>query len=305
MQFDLIDLELFALVAEAGSITHGARRAHLALPSASARIGNMERLLGTALLHRNRRGVTLTPAGTLLLRHARAVLHEIERMRGDLAQYAAGLGATIRLLANTAATATFLPTELIAFLAAQPAINIELEERPSHQIVQALAEGRADLGIVADTVSLGTLEHIPLQTDRLVVVTRLGHPLARHGEVRFGDCLDEPFVGLAQGSALQEHLEGHAQPLGQRPSYRIRLPSIELVCQHVSAGIGISVLPQTAVDQWQTLHPLTTVALTDWWADRRLTLCHVAATELSTPAQNLVDHLTRSHMAMQCPAGGV
>lgn len=300
MQFDLIDLDLFARIADAGSITHGARRAHLALPSASARIGNMERMLGAELLHRNRRGVTLTPAGTLLLRHARTVLHEIDRMRGDLAQYVDGLGATVRLLANTAATATFLPSELIAFLADQPAINIELEERPSHQIVQAIAEGRADLGIVADTVSLGRLEQITIRTDRLVVVTPSAHPLARHAEATFSDCLDEPFVGLPEGSALQEHLEGHAQPLGQRPRYRIRLPSIELVCQHVSAGIGISVLPQTAVDRWQTLHPVTTIALTDWWADRRLTLCHADATQLSAPAQRLVGHLTRSQATTDC-----
>ncbi len=57
---------------------------------------------------------------------------------------------------------------------------------------------------------------------------------------------------------------------------------------------------QTAVDRWQTLHPVTRIALTDWWADRRLTLCHVAATQLSAPAQRLVGHLTRSPATTDC-----
>ncbi|HEY0807887.1 MAG TPA: LysR family transcriptional regulator, partial [Pseudonocardiaceae bacterium] len=69
MGIDLVDLELFAQVVDAGSITEGAQRVHLALPSASARIRLMEKALRTPLLRRGRRGVTPTAAGHLLLRH--------------------------------------------------------------------------------------------------------------------------------------------------------------------------------------------------------------------------------------------
>src|SRR5579875_2691602 len=169
--FDLIDLELFAQVIEAGSITHGARRVHLALPSASARIRQMERTVGTPLLNRGRRGVTATPAGLLLLRHSRTVLHQIDRMHGDLTKYATGLVATVRLLANTAAVATTLPADLVSFLVAHPSIDVDLEERPSHVIVQAVAEGRAEIGIVASSVILGQLHHIVLRDDQLMLVT--------------------------------------------------------------------------------------------------------------------------------------
>src|SRR5215213_5032 len=137
---DLVDLELFARIAEAGSITHGARRAHLALPSASARVANMERAVGTALLERDRRGVTLTPAGALVLRHARTVLEDVERMHGDLSRYADGLSATVRVRANTAAMAGFLADALRGFLADEPMVSLDLQERPSHLIVRALAE---------------------------------------------------------------------------------------------------------------------------------------------------------------------
>ena len=87
MQFDLTDLNLFRQVVEAGSITHGAERAHLALAAASTRIRNMEKSLGAPLLVRTRQGVVPTPAGRTLLQHARALLAQSERLKEDLAAY--------------------------------------------------------------------------------------------------------------------------------------------------------------------------------------------------------------------------
>lgn len=259
----------------------------------------MEKALGTPLLKRGRRGVTVTPAGQLLLRHARTVLHQVDRMRGDLTQYADGLVATIRLLANTAAVATTLPGDLISFLVAHPDIDIDLEERPSHRIVQSVAEGRADVGIVASTVSLGRLDNVPLRDDRLVLVTSLDHRLARRKRITFDECIDHAFVGLAEGSALQEHLEGHAQPLGQRPHYRVRLPNVEAVCQTVAAGVGVSVLPDAAVRRWQDAYPVATVPLSDDWAARQLVLCVSQAATPSAPTQALIDHLTQGQPPQQ------
>ncbi len=290
--FDLLDLELFAHVVDAGSITHGAHQVRLALPSASARIRLMERTIGTPLLTRGRRGVTATPAGQLLLRHARTVLHQIDRMHGDLAKYADGLVATIRLLANTAAVATALPADLVSFLVAHPNIDVDLEERPSHAIVQAIAEGRADIGIVASSVSLGQLDRVVLRDDQLVLLTPAAHRLARRKQVRFDECIDHPFIGLTAGSALQEHLEGHAQPLGQRPHYRVRLPSVEAVCRAVAAGVGLSVLPDAAVRRWQESFPVATIPLSDNWAARQLLLCTSPTTRPSAPVEALIAHLT-------------
>ena len=91
MRFDLVDLQLFVHVLDAGTITGGATRSHLALASASARLRGMEDSLGTSLLARSRRGVTATAAGSTLLHHARLVLQQAERMHGELNQYAAGV----------------------------------------------------------------------------------------------------------------------------------------------------------------------------------------------------------------------
>jgi molybdate transport repressor ModE-like protein len=104
VNFDLTDLRLFAAVLEEGSITAGASRAAISLPAASARLKGMEEALGTALLERHRRGVRSTPAGSALFRHAQLVLAQMERLRGDLREYArGGVRGHIRLLSKPTA----------------------------------------------------------------------------------------------------------------------------------------------------------------------------------------------------------
>src|SRR6185437_2712640 len=101
MRFDLTDLSLFRHVAEAGSITHGGERAHLALAAASARIRNMEDTLGAARLLRTRQGITPTQAGRTFLQPARTLLEQAERLREHLGAYAGGLAGQVRVLSNT------------------------------------------------------------------------------------------------------------------------------------------------------------------------------------------------------------
>src|SRR5215831_6611259 len=128
MRFDLADLSLFRHVVEAGSITHGAERAHLALAAASTRIRNMEAALGAPLLVRRRQGVTPTPAGRTLLQHARAILRQAERLREDLGAFAGGLAGQVKVLSNTNALTEFLPETLSSFLASHPNVSVDLEE---------------------------------------------------------------------------------------------------------------------------------------------------------------------------------
>ncbi|MDO9247686.1 MAG: LysR family transcriptional regulator, partial [Phenylobacterium sp.] len=170
MRFDLVDLRLFADIVEAGSITHGAVRSHIALAAASTRVRAMEEEIGAALLTRSRQGVAPTPAGQTLLKHARLILGQSARLREDLGAYAGGLSGEVRLLANTNASTEFLPEALGRFLADNPKVRVDLEERLSDEIVGLIAEGVGDIGIVAGTVDVGGLETFPFRSDRFVVV---------------------------------------------------------------------------------------------------------------------------------------
>lgn len=285
MRFDLVDLRLFLLVAERGSITRGAERAGLALASASARIKGMEDRLGTPLLDRRRRGVVPTAAGQALLHHARAVQNQIEAMAGDLGAYATGLRARVRLLANTAATGELLRDILPAFLVTHPQIDIDLDERPSHEIAEAVASGAADLGIAATWAGLSHLEQKPFFIDRLVVVAARNWPGLEGRTTSLADILGEPFVGLGTGHALQEHVTRQAARLGGHLHVRIRVPGLDNVCRLVAQGAGIAVVPESAARH--SARTLRSLRLTDDWATRQLNLCARRFDELTPQAKLL------------------
>lgn len=270
MRFDLTDLRLFLSVVECGSLTQGARAMHLALASVSERMAGMEATLGAPLLERNRRGVRPTAAGEALVRHARSILGQVEQMRGELRTYATGLKGRIRLLSNTAALAAFLPPQLCRFLADHPDLSVDLVERPSPDIVQALAEGRAELGIVADFADLGGLQTHLIAQDQLVVVAARAHPVAAQPAVAFADILDAPIVGMAD-TALEAHLAERAARLGRQLHYRVQLRNADHVAMLVARGIGISIVSDATA---RTLRgDLAVLPLSEPWALRRLRLC--------------------------------
>ena len=291
MRFDLVDLKLFCEVVDAGSITAGAERCALALAAASTRIRAMEQSLGAALLTRSRQGVTPTPAGLTLLKHARAMLDQGARLREDLCAYAGGVSGEVRLLANPNALPEFLPEALSAFLADHPHISVDLEERLSDEIVGLVAEGVADAGIVAGTVDMGSLTTYPFRSDRFVVVTAKDHPLAKRGRVNFAEVLDYDVVGLDRTSSLQRFLAGKAAREGRPLRLRVQLRSFDAVCRLVECGVGVGVVPQTTAARAAKTMQLAIAELTDDWALRELTIVVRAPGELRPYAKALVDSL--------------
>ncbi len=292
MRFDLTDLRLFLCIVEAGSITRGAEMANLALPSASGRLRGMEEVAGVTLLERGRRGVSPTPAGSALAHHARLVLAQIDRMRGELGEFAGGMRGRVRILANTAAMTEFLPEVLAPWLAAHPKIDIDLRERQSTDIVAAISGGHADIGIVSDAVDHGALKTLPFAVDRMVVVAPPDSPLAGRRQIAFAEALDHGFVGLGAGSALQDYLGGHAAHAGRRIAFRIRMRGFDGLCRMVAAGVGIGIVPETAATRARRLWDIATIPLSDGWAARRLLLCLRDPGALAPPARALVQALT-------------
>ena len=289
MRFDLTDLRLFLVVVERGSLTQGALAMNLALASVSERISGMESALGTPLLERTRRGVRPTGAGDALVRNARVILGQVEQMRGEMRSYATGLKGRIRLLSNTAALSAFLPQQLCLFLAAYPDLSLDLEERPSGEIVPAIAEGRADLGIVADITDLAALQTHLVAQDRLVVLTSKTHRVADRQSVAFADIVGEAFVGLTD-AALASNVRDHAARLGRQVNYRVHLRSLENVAMMVEAGIGIAILSEAAATALSR-GKLAILPLREPWADRRLYLCARDFSALTAHANLLAQQL--------------
>src|ERR1700757_1056393 len=291
MHFDLVDLDLFRHVVEAGSITHGAERAHIALGAASTRIRHLEEAFGAALLVRGRQGVTPTQAGRTLIQHARTMLRQAARLREDLGAYGGGFAGHVRMLSNTNALTEFLPEALTAFLAAPPHGSVGGGERLSDEIVGLIADGVGDIGIVAATVDQSPLETYPFRHDRFVLVVGRDHPLAGRRKIAFTEVLDHDLVGLDRASALQRFLADKAARAGRPLRLRVQLRSFDAVCRLVECNVGIGIVAETTARRVARTMAIVPVALTDPWAVRELTICIRSLDELPPYARQLVEHL--------------
>jgi DNA-binding transcriptional LysR family regulator len=302
MRFDLTDLRLFVHIADAGSITAGAARAHMTLASASQRVLGMEDALGTPLLLRSRQGVQPTEAGRTLLHHARLVLLQMERLRGELGEYGAGLKGHVRLLCNTSAMTEHLPPALAAFLARHPRVAVDIEEQPSGGIVEALRAGRCDIGIVSDAVATSGLQCRPFRRDDLVAVLPRGHALARRRRVTLTELAAFEFIGLAAGSALQQHVDAHARALGLTLQVRVRVGGFEALCRMVEEGIGVGIVPQAAADRCAASMRFHRAALAEAWATRHLLACVRPDETLPLHTRRMLAHLLASPMPAESAA---
>lgn len=296
MQADLKSFRLFVAVAESGSISGGAGQVRLALGAASKRIAEVESRAGVALFKRHARGVSLTAAGHAFLGHARSVLLALDRLDAELEEYQHGVKGHVRLAANASAIAERLPADLGAFLAAHPELKLDLEERSSLEVVRAVSLGLADLGVFEAGTPAHGLECFEYCTDRLVAVAARGHPLARRknakGGVQIAEVLAHDQVMLGEGTALSRSLVAAAADCGLPLRLRMRVHSFDAMCRMIEEGIGVGILPESAIAPQLKAMRIAKVALDAPWAKRRH-LVGVRRTALPVAAQTLLRHLAR------------
>lgn len=291
-RIDLVSLSLFNRVARTGSISQGAELAMLAVGAASKRMTDLEAAFGVPLLARHSRGVKLTAAGEALYQHVQRILGDVDQMEADLSDHAKGLIGVVRLWANTSAITQFLPGDLAGFVPTQPGIRIELNEADSQEVVLAVLEGRADVGIFADRTPTLGLQTRPYRRDRLVLVVPPAHPLAKRRKLAFAEAVDYDFVSLTHSTSLAQRLEIESRLISKPLRIRIHVRSFDAMCQMVAAGLGIAVLPMAAAQPMVQALGLRKIELSDPWVDRQLLLGARDLGALARPVRSLLDHLT-------------
>jgi DNA-binding transcriptional LysR family regulator len=292
-RLDLTTLQLFVAVCERGSIGKAAEQEFMASSAVSKRLSDLESTVGTSLLMRHARGVTPTPAGQSLLHHARTVLFSLDKMQGELSEYADGVRGHVRVHANISAIVQFLPEDLGDFIRAHDAIKIDLEEHLSTEVLRAVQEGAADLGIchVGDEQAHG-LQTLPYRQDRLVLIVPARHPLAEHADMAFADSLDWDHVGLHANSSIYRAMHTAATATGRNIRLRIRVTGLDAMCRMIHNGLGVGLMPLRAFELMRGVGELQVVPLTDPWATRRIDLVARDFSSLPVSARLLVDHLS-------------
>ncbi|WP_108610475.1 LysR family transcriptional regulator [Aminobacter sp. MSH1] len=292
MHYDLVDLRLMIAVMEERGIAAGARKANLSVSALSERIKELEHNVGAQLFHRGARGTAPTPAGIEFASRARAILLQVARLDQTISSWQQRHEGEVRMLINSNAIASFLPDAIAGFMARHPSITVNLREALSSEVLQAVRAGEADIGIAA----IGSMPHDDLRLhrfrqDRLVLVAPTGHWLSANEKVSLLDCLDEPFVGLDDGAAIQKYLSSHAARMGRVLQPRIKLRSFESVCRMVASGVGITIVPESVVTNEMLANGISAIPMSDDWASRELCICLPGEAALNPIVDQLVKDL--------------
>jgi DNA-binding transcriptional LysR family regulator len=268
MHFDLTDLRLFIHIAEATSLSQGARRAFMSPAAASVRIKALEAQLNNHLLYRDSKGVELTDAGCRLLQHARLIMRQVGYLKTEFTEFGADSSGHIRIFANTTAVTEFLPELLAGFLAQRPGVTVDLRERLSRDIIRGVLDGSTDIGIMAGPVTAKNLQVLQFSTDRLVLIVPEGHELTRRKHIKLRDTVAFHHVGMQEGSTLEAFVRDKAELMGETLVWRIQLSSFEAVCRMVEAGVGIGVIPESAALRNSKTMKLAILELDEPWVVR-------------------------------------
>jgi DNA-binding transcriptional LysR family regulator len=286
---NFVTLALVAAVMRAGSISGGAKTLNLAVAAASKRLTDLEKELGVELFYRRQKGVEATEAGRILFQNILTIMDDLETLDRELEEFATGARGQVRVWANHGAISQQFPYDLAGFMKANPGIRIELEERDSPEIIKAIAENRADIGVFPESVDPTGLQTFFYRQEHLVIVVPDDHPLAGQQQATFAKALDYELVGLLRGTPLAARIEYESHSLHRTPALRIQVRSVEAMCRMISTGLGIGILPFEAVEQYTELMGLRTVSMTDSWATRNAVVGVRDAEVLPTAVGELLD----------------
>lgn len=291
---DLVTLRLFAATAEEGSLALAAKRENITISSISRRITSLEAQCGVTLLERHDRGVVPTQAGEMLLERVRAALRLLEQMILDMESIRGGTSGQIRVFSHMSSIAGALPDMISAFMRDNPAIEILIEEGTSIEVIHAVSTGLADIGVFSGTVQSTNVQFIHWIHDELVVILQAGHALLAKKSLILADILNEPFIGMQRDSALLTLYRHQAAALGQTLHERAHATSFDSVRKLVSVGLGVSIVPVTAVRPFLGDGRFEVRPLDETWAVRPLMLCVRQGDRSSAAARLLIQYLTRA-----------
>lgn len=194
---DIRELRTFIAIAEEGSIHAGARRLFLAQPTASRTLQGLESHLGTALVNRSPRGITLTSAGTALLERAYELVNSLEstvdevRLAADRRKR-----LTVGLLAGSSAASELTVKILQSYSRSCPEIELTIRELDFDNQYSALADHHVDAVLARLPCNDERLRATPLFSEPLVLAFRNDHRLAQKGTIDYGEFLGEPMLDM-------------------------------------------------------------------------------------------------------------
>ncbi len=290
-------LEAFVQVVKLGSFSKAAQALYLTQPTVSAHISSLEKELEQKLLLRTTKEVVPSEAGRTFYQYAREILELRSRAVQSLQRDKHQLQGTISIAASTIPRQCFLPELMAAFRKEYPQVVFSLLQGDSTQVAGYLSRREAEVGLVGTIVDSTHYVYQPFYRDKMLIVTPNTPAYQKLAGKPFPleRLMVEPFILRELGSGTRKETEDLLRGLGVEPEkiqVAAQIEDLESIKQSVSQGMGISIISQRAVEEFQRFGLVLTFELEQASLNRNLYVTYRKNKPLSPASQRFIDFVT-------------
>jgi DNA-binding transcriptional LysR family regulator len=242
----LAQVEGFVEIARQGNMRRAAVALSISQPALTARLQGLEEELGTSLFRRSHAGMVLTSAGRAFLPHADRAIEAIRSGSSLIRELELGVVGELALAVAPAVSAYVLPEILVRFTERHPDVRLLVRTGHSEEIVDLVALGEVDLGIVRQLRDTRVRAR-PLYDDELVLVAQPDHPFARAGRIDVAEISGAQLILFDRTSSYYDVTNALFRVAGVVPRGVTEVDNIEAAKRMVERGLGVALLPGTAV----------------------------------------------------------
>lgn len=244
----LRQLQYLKLLAEYGSFSRAAEAAHVSQPALSSGVQELERILGAPVVERTRGAVLLTAVGAEAVRRAEDVLARTEDLVEAARNAGKPLSGRFRIGVIPTVAPYLLPQKLSGLKVQYPALRLYIREDLTSRLVAGLKAGQLDAAVIALPYDLPGIDYARIGDDEIVAAAPVGHALAGHGPIPQGMLKSEDLILLEDGHCLRDQALAAINVEAPRGEDVFAATSLPTLVQMVSAGLGVTFLPQMAVE---------------------------------------------------------
>lgn len=240
-------IEVFAAVMKAGTISRAAELLGVAQPGVSRTIAELERAVGFALFDRIRNRIVPTPEGRLFFREIEASFRGMDTLRAMAARIRDQGAGQLRIGSLSALGSSLVPRAIRRFRELKPEIGVTLMVLPSRDVRDGVAAGIFDVGLAADEIDVTGVLHQPFVQPRVLCAMPLGHRLCEHEAIGPHDLDGEAFVAYVPEDRARQRLDLIFAEAGVRPRIVVETIYAATVCALVAEGVGVGLVSPYAV----------------------------------------------------------
>ena len=290
MNFDLGDLRAFIAVAELASFRAAAEAIHLSQPALSRRIDKLEDALGVRLFDRDTRNVELTAVGRDFARKARAVIDELDAILLGVRDVAANRWGQVTMACVPSTVHYFLPRVLRQYHERFPRIRLHVIDEGANEVLSAVANGLAEIGLGITGSDEPTIQFEPLLTEPFVAACHRDHPLARQRSVTWAELRGYDFMTVDKASGNRLVMDLALASKRDRPQPCFETRHVSSLVAFVESGMGVAAVPRLSMPRKG--HPLlVSVPILEPEVTRTVGLIRRRGRSLSPAAQQLYELL--------------